>query len=644
MLLAAAAYEAGGQGWEWGRRGGSTSSFQGGAMEEVIDMTADRLGNVYLLSYVGRSSLNVYGIPKTGYGGVDILLSSFSCGGVLRWMKLIGGSANERAYAVRVDTLGHVYVAGSVIPWGTDTTRFDADTSLPLRYNKIMFLIQYDTSGHYRWLRMPQADTTNLNYNPRIFDMDVSAAGSVYWYCYLYPGLLSGTGHYVIDSAGVYVLEYDAEGNLSGVKRLDLELQTTTGETFHFLRDHRSGRHYMGCYYFQGVLRIGGEDIDHSLVVAAFDSGGHFLWKRGNKTRTTAMSARPAVDREGNIYIGGSVSGEDEINNDTVVSALMHHVPFAIKMDSSGVNQWVVYARTNAATSVYALTLNGNEVVIAGDYPGRIEWPGYPDVLNHSVNQGYDAFITRLDRRSGAVVGMDSIGGDFGFNDAGRALTADGRGNVYVGGYFDSRVWPGSDTLTSIGGPSDFFVAKYGSGNCGCILPVADFTYTMEGGGNVLFHYAGGAPWDSLGWDFGDGAGYVSAAGQGATSHAYVSPGVYTVCLTAFSSCGGDSLCREVSLPAGIGSLPYKDAAFLRPSPNPASGTTWVYYGTGRSAGNNDVLEVYDLSGRLRERRSLNDERVGMLRLDVSGYAAGLYVVVLRSGGAAVAQTKLSVY
>jgi len=122
-----------------------------------------------------------------------------------------------------------------------------------------------------------------------------------------------------------------------------------------------------------------------------------------------------------------------------------------------------------------------------------------------------------------------------------------------------------------------------------------------------------------------------------------------TVCTYTEYLSGLDDLCNEFSLKPepgkqGVDAAAGLASAFLRPAPNPASGTTWVYYGTGRSAGNNDVLEVYDLSGRLRDRRSLNDERVGMLRLDVSGYAAGLYVVVLRSGGAAVAQTKLSVY
>src|ERR1019366_10260482 len=76
--------------WQWGKRGGSSDALGGVTDEVVQDMATDSHGNVYVLSYVLQTGLNVDGHPITEWGNHDILISSFKCDGTFRWAKDIG--------------------------------------------------------------------------------------------------------------------------------------------------------------------------------------------------------------------------------------------------------------------------------------------------------------------------------------------------------------------------------------------------------------------------------------------------------------------------------------------------------------------------------------------------------------------------
>jgi len=100
--------------WQWGKRGGSADAGSGGPDETVVDMATDPHGNIYVLSYVLQTALNVDGHSVIGYGAQDILISSFKCDGTYRWAKDIGSNNDEFPVALKMDTLGGVYVTGAL--------------------------------------------------------------------------------------------------------------------------------------------------------------------------------------------------------------------------------------------------------------------------------------------------------------------------------------------------------------------------------------------------------------------------------------------------------------------------------------------------------------------------------------------------
>src|SRR5690606_15649729 len=95
--------------------------------------------------------------------------------------------------AIGVDTLGGVYATGYVVSPGHTFTQvsFDTDTTLAYATRKRTFIIKYDTSGVFQWLRMPEPDTTNTSNNTLVWDMMVKPNGDLQCYVRSYGGLMS---------------------------------------------------------------------------------------------------------------------------------------------------------------------------------------------------------------------------------------------------------------------------------------------------------------------------------------------------------------------------------------------------------------------------------------------------------------------
>ncbi|MBS1690344.1 MAG: hypothetical protein JSS96_16555, partial [Bacteroidetes bacterium] len=144
----------------WGISGGSSDGTPGSTDETVVDMTTDPAGNIYLLSSVYHSSLTIDGHPLSAFGSQDILLSSFKCDGTYRWSKLLGGSSADIPAVVKTDASGGVYIEGYMSTHFV-TLHLDSDTSWTTGSSyKNLFIAKYDTAGNYKWLNMPQPDTT----------------------------------------------------------------------------------------------------------------------------------------------------------------------------------------------------------------------------------------------------------------------------------------------------------------------------------------------------------------------------------------------------------------------------------------------------------------------------------------------------
>ncbi|MCZ2299431.1 MAG: hypothetical protein LC134_08145 [Chitinophagales bacterium] len=157
LLLCSTATQA--QNWQWGIRGGNP--FNSSITETIIDMATDAHGNIYALAEIdggGGTTIQNQTINTHG-GNRDILVFSYNCNGQLRWVKCIGTpTSSDVAIAIAVDGQNKVYVTGKLHNFSPITQYFDTDTIQPNPL-KTRFLIQYDSSGNYQWLRQYGSDT-----------------------------------------------------------------------------------------------------------------------------------------------------------------------------------------------------------------------------------------------------------------------------------------------------------------------------------------------------------------------------------------------------------------------------------------------------------------------------------------------------
>ena len=460
--------------WQWGKRGGSwNSSGAGGADDRVTDMATDKHGNIYVLSDVESPGVDVDGHVTPAYGGYDIMLSSFTCDGTYRWSKIIGSNGqDDYGYALKTDTLGGVYVMGTVDANATQL-HIDADSTWVGGPLKDFFIAKFDTAGTYKWFRMPQPDTIGVvsrSADNWLSDMDVDEAGNIYLMSVLPPGAYSA-GEFVIDTQGYYFLKYDRNGIFQSLVPLSIKYTGTLGSPWFLMkRDHQSGRIYLtGNTY--GAVFLGTTEITQMLFVSSFPAaGGDPLWTIQNTIAGGwgVAFSRPAIDPEGAIYLSGCSYDGDTFNSAPIINpGGFGETPLVVKMDSNGHNIWCTNVRTGYDCDADYITVAGNVVAITGSYTGWFTWPGTTDTLKPPLGPGgYRLYYTTFDATTGAAQKLDSIGSPDGYFNEPKAMVHDNFGNFYMGGDFGAEIWLAGDTMISVGGGSDFYIAKYGTANC----------------------------------------------------------------------------------------------------------------------------------------------------------------------------------
>src|SRR5690554_2415715 len=105
--------------WEWAKSGGgglsgSDSVFNEREDETIRDIVVDADNNYYFLANLQGGTINYEGISFTHYGRNDILILALDCGGNLLWHHTIGGSSEDQAYKLGLDSTNGLYIGVNV--------------------------------------------------------------------------------------------------------------------------------------------------------------------------------------------------------------------------------------------------------------------------------------------------------------------------------------------------------------------------------------------------------------------------------------------------------------------------------------------------------------------------------------------------
>ena len=184
---------------------------------------------------------------------------------------------------------------------------------------------------------------------------------------------------------------------------------------------------------------------------------------------------------------------------------------FVAKLDSSGNLLWNTFLGGSGADHCQAIVLDpGGNICVSGE--SNVTWGSPMRLYTSGTGEipPYDAFVTKLDGSSGAIIWNTFLGGS-GW-DEGYAVAVDGNGNIYVGGQSNAS-W-GSPTQAYSGNGYNAFASKLdSSGNLiwNTFQPGNCYAITVDSSGNNVYFAGSSGNWGSPMRAYGGGGSDVVA-------------------------------------------------------------------------------------------------------------------------------------
>lgn len=319
------------------------------------------------------------------------------------WLWAQNNGGNSEGYSTSTDANGNVYVSGSYsdasITFGSTVLTNPANGSFNI------FIVKYNTSGNVLWAKTSGGDGVTVGYG-----ITTDAAGNVYV-----------TGGY-------------AGYNIS---------------------------------FGDSVIGQGGNSTSNGFFIVKYDSSGNTLWAKGtagNPVSNEGLDEGVSVstDANGNAYCLGNFNVPSlTIGSTTITNANGNSGDdnmFVVKFDTSGNVLWAqnigeTFAQVNNSIAVDPW---GNAYVIGNFSSATLSFGN--STLTKAGNSSY--FVAKYSSAGSPLWAQEAEN----TNDVtSSGVSADGNGNVYVTGVFNSpAITFGSYNLTddSIG---NVFVVKYDS-------------------------------------------------------------------------------------------------------------------------------------------------------------------------------------
>ncbi|MHA1987818.1 MAG: Loki-CTERM sorting domain-containing protein [Promethearchaeota archaeon] len=237
------------------------TTWGGSGGEGGYGVAMDSLGNIYVVGSIG------------GYvfGDTDMVLVKFNSSGVQIWNTTWGGNIYESGTGVAVDSSDSIYIAGRTNSFGAG----DND----------MVLVKYNSSGVQIWNKTWGGINSDVGKGVAVDSMD-----NIY--------LGGGASIFLVGYSDMALIKYDSSG-------VQLWNKTWGGGSSQEYGDGVAIDSLDNIYISGRVPRTGGGTYDMGLV--KFDSSGVALWNKswGGVMMDYDISNGVAVDSSNSVYIVG---------------------------------------------------------------------------------------------------------------------------------------------------------------------------------------------------------------------------------------------------------------------------------------------------------------------------------------------------
>jgi hypothetical protein len=362
------------------------STYLGGSQNDVASAVAvDSAGSAYVVGGTGSPDFPVANALKPKYGPAgDAFVTKFDVNGALVYSTFLGGSNIDSATTIAVDSSGDAYVGG------------------------------YTRSINFPMVN-PVQQTNAGNQDAFVAELDPTGGTLVY------STFLGGTGADMIQgiavdgSGNAYVAGYTKSTDFPTINPVQA---TNSGGQDAFVAQINAGGGVLGYSTY-----LGGTLDDDATCIAVDGNGNAYV---GGTTRSIDFPTLSPLQAQS----GGSSDG------------------FIAQLDSSGSLQYSTYLGGRGVESIQGIALDGNGAIYV---TGMTTSPNFPTAspLQAHLAGGYDAFVSKLDGSGQFLVYSTYLGGsknEFG----GAAIAVDGNGDAYITGATASTNFPTKNPLQAV--------------------------------------------------------------------------------------------------------------------------------------------------------------------------------------------------
>jgi len=285
----------------WAKQFGGTDNLR------AWSISVDKLGYVYSIGdFKGTADFD----PGTGTSNLtstgsdyDSYISKLNPNGDFVWVKRIGGSGDQLAYHIALDSSSNIYTSG------TFDSNTDFDPGSGASYMNASgtfdaFIQKLDSSGSFIWAKKIGGVSS-----ASIIDHEIDVNGSIY-----FTGLLNGTidfdpgpgTHNLTGSLDSYIAKFDKDGIFLWVKRLAGSTHMNS-----ICLDTKDGVYSTGYFYntvdFDPGPGVFNMTAPYNIFLSKLDTNGNFSWAKemGGAANTSDIGHSVLVNYRGDIYSTG---------------------------------------------------------------------------------------------------------------------------------------------------------------------------------------------------------------------------------------------------------------------------------------------------------------------------------------------------
>jgi hypothetical protein len=416
-------------------------------------------------------------------GGKDVFITGYDTLGNYVFGKGFGGSSDDRANSVSVNSLNRIFITGSF----TNSADFDPSSASHYimangLYDENLFTAGYDPTGNYIFAKSFGGLQTDGGYSIQsVGNASFLVTGTFYGPVDFDPG--PSTQSLQGPLRNVCMAKYDANGNYIFAKEMGCLHGTQKDDEGRSIISDAAGNIYV-CGAFSdttdfdpgpAVYNLVQYGITTNMFVAKYSPAGAFLFafSVGNTTGTIDPG-KIALDASGNILVFGDFTGTLDFNPSATVNNLVSN--------GGGVDLFFAkYTSSGNFISVQALFATTSTEMLMDFYRDSISGEMYVATgCNTCSGMTFAKFSA-----TGTLIFQKTINSIYPVQV--NAIRANATGEIFIAGVFQSQCDfdPSSAVHNLTSGSASFFLAKYDSGGnyvfaYGCDGTMSQDVKTME--------------------------------------------------------------------------------------------------------------------------------------------------------------------